>query len=263
MSNSITIFENQQFGQIRSVTQDGEPWFVAADVCQILEIQNVTQAVARLDADEKAMLNIGLRGGDTNVVNEYGLYTLVLASRKPEAKEFKRWITHEVIPTIRKHGAYMTAERIEDILLNPDTIIKLATELKAERTARLEAEKVNQINAPKVIFADAVSVSHSTILIGDLAKLLRQNGIDIGANRLFAWLRENNYLIRREGTDFNTPTQASMDMGLFSIKETVISHSDGHTSVSKTTKVTGKGQQYFINKFLGNRDFRVKEACKV
>jgi len=253
MVNSIKIFENWQFGQIRTVDKDGEPWFVAVDVCQALDIQNASQAVDRLDADERAMFNIG-RQGKANLVNEYGLYNLVIASRKAEAKEFKRWITHDVIPSIRKHGMYATDEVIDKMLASPEFGIRLLTELQSERQARIEAEEKNRLDAPKVLFADAVSASKTSILVGDLAKIIKQNGVDIGANRLFKWLRDNGYLIKRQGMDYNMPTQTSMDMGLFSIKETVITHSDGHTSISKTAKVTGKGQQYFVNKFISPKD---------
>lgn len=245
----VQIFKNETFGEIRTVEINNEPWFVAKDVCDVLEIKNTTQAIQKLDEDERTMFNIG-RQGETNVVNEYGLYSLILRSRKPEAKQFKRWVTHEVLPTIRKHGAYMTAEVIEDVLTNPDTIIRIATQLKEEQAKRKEAEQKIQMNAPKVLFADSVAASKTTILIGELAKILKQNGVDMGQNRLFTWLRENDYLIKRKGSDFNCPTQRGMELELFEIKETSVTHADGHVSISKTTKVTGKGQQYFINKFL-------------
>lgn len=235
---------------VRTVEKDGQAWFIAADVSKVLDIKNTTQALDRLDSDEKSMLNIGLSGGATNVVNEYGLYTLVLASRKPEAREFKRWVTHEVLPSIRTKGGYLTPEATEQALTDPDFIIRLATELKKERTRTAELEAVNTANTPKVLFADAVSASHTAILVGELAKILKGNGVEIGQNRLFVWMRNHGYLIRRNGTDFNMPTQRAMDMGLFKIKETAITHSDGHVTVSKTPKVTGKGQQYFIDLFL-------------
>ena len=184
-------------------------------------------------------------------VTESGLYSIILLSRKPEAKKFKRWVTHEVLPTIRRHGAYVTPAKLEELMNDPDSWIKVLTALKEERAAkerlRLEAAE----NKPKVIFADAVSVSEGTILIGELAKILKGNGIEIGQNRLFEKLRQDGYLIKRKGTDYNAPTQRAMDLGLFRVKETAITHSDGHVTISKTTKVTGKGQQYFINLFLG------------
>ena len=250
--NSIQLFTYAD-KDIRTTLINGGPWFVATDVCNVLDLSNPTMVIGRLDEDERSKFNLG-RQGEGWCVNEYGLYNLILASRKPEAKEFKRWITHEVIPSIRKHGIYATDEVMEKMLASPEFGIRLLTEIQNERQARIEAEEKNRLNAPKVLFANAVSAATTSILVGDLAKILKQNGIDIGANRLFVWLRENGYLIKREGMDYNSPTQTSMDMGLFSIKETAITHSDGHVSISKTTKVTGKGQQYFINKFLRDRE---------
>lgn len=251
--NELQIFENESFGKVRTVLQNGEPWFVAKDVCDCLLIGKYRDAVSRLDEDERGSVEVDTLGGKQGMtaVNEYGLYNLVLSSRKPEAKEFKRWITHEVIPAIRKHGAYMTEDTIRKALTSPDFLIQLATELKEEQTARRVAEEKIEADRPKVLFADAVSVSKTNILIGELAKILKQNGVETGQNRLFQWLRDNGYLIRRQGTDYNMPTQRAMEMGLFSIKESVITHSDGHTSVNKTVKVSGKGQQYFVNRFLG------------
>lgn len=255
----LKIFENKEFGKVRTIMTDGEPLFIAADVCKALDIKNFTQAVSRLDTDERAMLNIG-RQGRTNVVNEYGLYNLVLASRKPEAKDFKRWITHEVIPAIRKHGGYLTPAKAEELLNDPDLIIQLATNLKEERAARSQAEQQLAVAKPKVLFADAVAASDSTILIGDLAKIIKQNGHAVGQQRMFKWLREHGYLIKRMGADYNSPTQKAMELGLFKIKETAITHSDGHVTVSKTVKVTGKGQQYFIAKFEAKKHEILKKA---
>lgn len=247
--NEIKIFENPNFGKVRTVTQNNEPWFVAADVCRALEI--TAEQTRRLDEDEKGLRSIQTPGGmqEMTIVNEPGLYSLVLGSRKPEAKTFKRWITHEVIPDIRKHGMYATSETVEAMLGDPDTMIAVLTEYKRERAERIRlAEKVEK-DAHKVLFADSVTASDTTILIGELAKLLKQNGYESGQNRLFETLREEGYLISRKGTDYNMPTQRSMELGLFSIKETAITHADGHVTVSKTTKVTGKGQVYFINHF--------------
>lgn len=185
------------------------------------------------------------------IINESELYSLILSSKPEGAKKFKRWITSEVIPTIRKHGAYMTPDTIERVLSDPDTIIRLATDLKAEQEKRCLLEAKVEQDKPKVLFADAVSTAKSTILVGELAKLLKQNGVNIGQNRLFEYLRKHGYLIRSTGTDYNMPTQRAMEQGLFEIKETAITHADGHTSTSKTPKVTGKGQQYFITLFLG------------
>ena len=250
--NQLQVFNNTEFGQVRTMMIDGSPWFVAKDVCECLGITKHRDAVSRLDGDERGSVEVDTLGGTQQMaaVNEYGLYSLVLSSRKPSAKAFKRWITHEVIPAIRKHGAYMTGETLEQALTSPDFLIRLATELKTEQEARKTAEAQIEADKPKVLFADSVAASHGSILVGELAKLLNQNGIDIGQNRLFNWLRENGYLICRKGTDYNMPTQKSMEMQLFSIKETAITHSDGHVSISKTVKVTGKGQLYFVNKFL-------------
>lgn len=235
--------------QVRTVTINNEPYFVATDVTKILGLTNTTVALSRLDEDERSKFNLG-RQGEANVVNEYGLYELIIASRKSEAHEFKRWVTHEVLPSIRKHGAYMTPQTIEKALLSPDTIINLATQLKEEQEQRKHLQEENEQMKPKALFADAVSTSNSSILIGQLAKILRQNGVSIGQNRLFAWMRKHGYLGTR-GSNRNVPTQRSMELGLFKTKETVINHSDGHTTVNITAKITGKGQQYFIQKFLG------------
>lgn len=249
--NDLRVFAHEQFGEIRVIERNGEPWFVATDVCSALDVSNPSDAIKRLDDDERARFNLGHPMNETNCVNEPGLYSLVLGSRKPEAKAFKRWITHEVIPSIRKHGGYLTPAKIEEVLLSPDTIIQLATALKEEQaktktlTAKVEEDK------PKVLFADAVAASEGTILIGELAKILKGNGVDIGQNRLFEWLRREGYLVKRKGTDYNMPTQRSMELGLFKIKETSITHPDGHVTVSKTPKITGKGQRYFVNLFLG------------
>lgn len=248
--NQLQVF-NFENHNVRVLQINNEPWFVATDVCKILDLTNPTMAVSRLDADERSKFNLG-RQGETNIVNEYGLYSLILASRKPEAKQFKRWITHEVIPAIRKHGAYMTPEKIEEVLLNPDTIIKLAQNLKEEQERRKAAERQLEQQRPKVLFADSVSASDTSILIRDLAKLITQNGYSIGEKRLFAWLRENGYLIKKPGSDYNSPTQRAMEMGLFEIKEHTINRSNG-IQITKTPKVTGRGQIYFINKFLSQQ----------
>lgn len=238
--------------QIRTFVKENEPWFVAKDVCEVLEINNSRMALSRLDADEKGVRSIDTHGGTQvlSVVNEPGLYSLILTSRKQEAKQFKRWITHEVIPSIRKHGAYMTENTIEKALTSPDFLIQLATNLKAEQEARIKAEQKVVEQKPKVLFANAVETSESSILIGELAKILKQNGIDIGQKRLFEWLRENGYLIKKTGEEFNNPTQKSMELGLFEIKKRAINNPDGSVRVTRTPKVTGKGQVYFVNKFL-------------
>jgi anti-repressor protein len=251
MNNELQVF-SYEGNKIRTVQLNNEPWWVLKDVCDVLELSNPSMIADRLDEDERAKYCLG-RQGDTNIISESGLYNVILLSRKPEAKKFKRWVTHEVLPSIRKHGAYVTPAKLEEIMNDPDAWIKVLTALKEERAAkeRLQLEAVE--NKPKVVFADAVSVSDGTILIGELAKILKGNGIEIGQNRLFEQLRQDGYLIKRRGTDYNAPTQRAMELGLFKVKETAITHSDGHVTISKTTKVTGKGQQYFINLFLGER----------
>lgn len=251
--NELQIFENKDFGKVRTVTLDGAPCFVAADVCRALDIANSRDAVNRLDDDEKntVVLTDGNRGNpNVTVVTESGLYSLVIGSRKPEAKQFKRWITHEVIPTIRKTGGYVNNDDlfVNTYLPNADDTTKALFRSTLE-TIRAQNAKLEEYK-PKAIFADAVSASKSSILVGELAKILQQNGVAIGQNRLFAWLRNNGYLCCY-GERYNMPTQRSMEMSLFEIKETTINNPDGSIRVSRTVKVTGKGQQYFINKFLG------------
>ena len=250
--NELQIFKSHEFGEIRTTIQNGEPWFVAADVCKALDITQNRNAVARLDDDEKGVRLTDTLGGKQKltVVNEAGLYSLVLGSRKPEAKAFKRWITHEVLPTIRRTGGYVNSAEafIDHYLPNADesTRTMFRAQLKAieELNAKIEADK------PKVLFADAVSSSDTTILVGEMAKILKQNGVDIGQKRFFEWLRQNGYLIKRKGSEWNMPTQRSMDLGLFEIKESTHLDGNGCNITTKTPKITGKGQQYFIGEFL-------------
>lgn len=253
----LQIFNSPEFGAIRTIEKDGEPWFVGKDVAAALGYERPTKAILdHVDDEDKDEVpiqdSIG-RSQNTPIINESGLYSLVLSSKLPTAKKFKRWITSEVIPSIRKHGAYMTPDKLEEVLLKPDTLIQLAQNLKAEQEKRRALEAKVETDKPKVLFAESVEAAKTSILIGELAKLLKQNGINIGQNRLFQWLRQNGYLIRRQGSDYNMPTQRAMEMGLFEIKETTITHSDGHTHVSKTPKVTGKGQVYFVNLFVSGR----------
>ena len=248
----LQIFRNEQFGEIRTTVQNGEPWFVAADVCKALDIENNRKATNRLDDDEKSdvTLSDGSQMRHMTAVNEAGLYSLVLGSRKPEAKAFKRWITHEVLPTIRRTGGYVNSAEafIEHYLPHADesTRTMFRAQLKAieELNAKIEADK------PKVLFADAVSSSDTTILVGEMAKILKQNGVDIGQKRFFEWLRQNGYLIKRKGSEWNMPTQRSMELGLFEIKESTHLDGNGCNVTTKTPKITGKGQQYFIGEFL-------------
>lgn len=254
--NELQIFKNNEFGEIRTVTKNNEPWFVAIDVCNALELSNPTVVVGRLDEDERTKFNLG-RQGMTNIVSEYGLYNLILASRKKEAKKFKRWITHEVIPTIRKHGAYMSSEVIEKTLSDPDYLIRLATNLKEEKAKRALAEAQIERDKPKVLFADTVSSSNKSCLVGELAKLISQEAIRRGEinkkirqNNLFAWMRSSGYLCK-SGERKNQPLQQYVEQGLFELKKGTYVDGNGVNVLTTTTKVTGKGIIYFINKFLG------------
>ena len=246
--NQLQIFENPEFGAVRTVEIDGEPWLVGKDVAEALGYTNPQKAIRDHVDDEDKGVNesFTVNGTQGILINESGLYSLVLSSKLPTARKFKHWVTSEVLPSIRRHGLYAA----DELLNNPDLMIRAMEELKAERArANALAEKVER-DAPKVLFAESVAASQHSILVFDLAKILRQNGVQIGGNRLFEWLRTNGYLIRRKGSDWNMPTQLAVEMGLFEIKETSVTHADGHVTVNKTPKVTGKGQQYFINLFL-------------
>lgn len=242
-------FENTQFGTIRAMSDGGEPWFVAKDVCDALGLSNTSVSVAALDDDERTKFNLG-RQGNTNMVSEPGFYKLVMRSRKPEAKQFQRWVTHEVLPAIRRTGGYIAAKPDD----TPEEIMARAL-LVADETMRRQKERIEGLTAenaamrPKALFADAVSASDGTCLVGELAKMARQNGVDMGQNRMFAWLREGGWL-GKSGCNRNVPTQRAMDMGLFRIKETAVTHSDGRVTVNRTPKVTGKGQTYFMAKLV-------------
>lgn len=253
--NELKIFENPAFGKVRVVEQGGEPWFVGKDVVEILGYQNGSRDVNRhVDEDDRQNYQNGTFESNRGltIINESGLYSLILSSKMPNAKKFKHWVTAEVLPTIRKTGGYIAgSEKMSDAELMAKAVLVAQATIK-ERDARIaELESDTQRMKPKEIFADAVSASDQTILIGDLAKLIKQNGHDIGQKRMFEWLRNNGYLIKRQGADYNSPTQRAMELGLFRIKETAVTHSDGHVTVSKTVKVTGKGQAYFVNKLLG------------
>lgn len=248
----IMAFENAEFGTVRVSTQDGEPWFVAKDVCDALGLGRQQDSTRYLDSDEKGECLVDTPYGKQTmvIVSEPGFYRLVMKSRKPEAKAFKRWVTHEVLPAIRKTGGYIAAkpdETPEEIMARA---LLVANDTMNRQKARIDAmEAENAELRPKALFADAVAASDGTCLVGELAKMLRQNGVDIGQNRLFAWLRDNGWL-GKSGCNRNVPTQRAMDMGLFRIKETAVTHSDGHVTVTRTPKVTGKGQAYFVNRFI-------------
>lgn len=249
MTNEITTlqFNSDQFGQLRAIQDEsGEPWFVAVDICKALDIRTdtVRKIVNAEDISETNPNSVGVAGGrNPIIVNESGFYTLVLKSRKPEAKAFQRWVTHEVLPSIRKKGGYIAAAADE----SPEQIMARAV-LLAQDTIERQKAQIEELK-PKALFADAVAASDGTCLVGELAKMMRQNGVQIGQNRLFEKLRQDGYL-GKTGSNYNVPTQRAMEMGLFRIKETSITHSDGHITVQRTAKVTGKGQQYFINRFI-------------
>lgn len=251
--NEVQIFSFEG-NQVRTVEIEGEPWFVGRDVASVLGYSNPSKAVIiHVDDEDKQILSSqnGNLGNIPNrgllIVNESGIYSLILSSKLPRAKEFKRWVTSEVIPTIRKHGAYMTDQKAFDVVHNKSGLIDLLQQAADQlREKNIQIEEMR----PKALFADSVSSSSSTISVGDLAKILKQNGINIGSIRLFAWLRDNGYLIKRQGSDYNSPTQYSMERGWFVLKETTVNYPNGRTLVKKTPKVTGKGQQYFVNRFL-------------
>lgn len=243
--NELQVFKNQEFGQVRTLTLNDEPWFVGKDVTKILGYQNSSKAIAdHVDDDDKlnnkSLSSLGQRGGW--IINESGLYSLILSSKLENAKKFKRWVTSEVLPALRKTGQYQVKE-----LSGSELMARALIEAQNVLAAK---DKVIEEMKPKVVFADAVATSHTSILVGELAKILKQNGIDMGQKRLFAWLREKGYLIKRQGTDYNMPTQKAMELGLFEIKEGSYVNGSGVNITTKTPKITGKGQQYFINKFL-------------
>ncbi len=238
---------------VRTLQVNGEPRFVLADLCRVLAIANPRDTAQRVTSESVGTADVlDARGVShpTNIVDEAGMYEVIFMSRKPEAAAFRRWVTHEVLPSIRKRGMYATPQAAEAMLADPDMMIRALEEIKAERAKRAELEGLWEAERPKVLFADSVATSDSTILVGDLAKILKGNGIEIGANRLFDRLRKDGFLIKRDGTDRNMPTQRSMELDLFKVKETAITHSDGHVTVNKTPKVTGKGQTYLVNYYI-------------
>ena len=252
--NDLQVFKNAEFGEIRTVTINDEPWFVGKDVAKALGYIDFKHAI--LDhVEEEDRVNsktqgyfdpeFGQRG--SWLINESGLYSLILSSKLPTAKKFKHWVTSEVLPSIRKHGGYIMNQEN----MTPEQIMAEGI-LIAQRIIESKNKEIERMK-PKEVFADAVKTSHTSILVGDLAKILKQNGIETGPKRLFEWLRNNGYLIKRNGTDRNMPTQKAMEMGLFEVKESIVNNPDGSVRITKTTKVTGKGQLYFINKFLDER----------
>jgi anti-repressor protein len=247
--NALKVFEFDG-SRVRVVEKDGQPWWVAKDVCDVLGHSNSRKAIELLDDDEKGVSKVYTLGGmqDMTVISESGLYTLITRSNKPEARRFRKWVTSDVIPSIRKFGGYLTNRKIEEVLTDPDTIIQLAWNIKAEKEKCRALEAKIDADRPKVIFAESVEASSSSILVGDLAKLIRQNGVEIGPRRLFEWMRQNGYLMKL-GESRNMPTQKSLESGLFEVKERTIDNPDGTILLTRTTKVTGRGQLLFINLF--------------
>lgn len=251
MKNELKVFENKEFGKVRVVVKDNEPMFCLVDVCKALGIRNASQAKNRLSKDgvisNEVIDSVG-RKQNASFVNESNLYKLIFQSKKQSAQKFTEWVTSKVLPSIRKTGGYIAGqENMTDSELMAKALLVAQKQIE-ERNKRIEEMK------PKEVFADAVSDSKSTILVGDLSKILKQNGFDMGSKRLFVWMRDNGYLIKRKGSDYNMPTQKSMELGLFVIKESVYTDYYGSKVVAKTAKITGYGQQYFINQFLGDED---------
>lgn len=250
----MKIFENEEFGAIRTVEIDGDVWFVAKDISDKLGYAETSNMMKRIDREDFISSKLEGMNMRSILINESGLYSAILGSKLESAKRFKRWVTSEVLPTIRKHGAYMTDITIEKMVENPDLLIELATKLKQEKEERKRLEKQVEEERPHAILGRAITTAKTSILIGDLAKILNQNGVNVGAKRLFEWMRNNGYLIKRKGTDWNMPTQRSMDLELFEVKESVRIDGNGCNKITRTTKVTGKGQEYFVNRFLARKE---------
>ena len=253
----MATFDFEQH-KLRTVFINGEPWFVAKDVCAVLEHSNHKMAVKGLDADERGVSKVYTHGGvqEATVISESGLYSLTVRSNKPQAREFKRWITHEVLPTIRKTGGvYLSPEKAEELINNPDLIIGLAQQVKDLRVQNEQKQRQIEADLPKVLFADSVSASETSILIGQMAKLLKQNGYDTGAKRFAEWLRQNGYLIARVATDKNMPSQYSMERGLMRVHERTVNVAGRGVIISRTTLITGKGQRYFMEKLVNGKKY--------
>lgn len=256
--NELQIFDNKEFGEVRTVLIDSEPWFVGKDVAEALGYSNSRKAIQDHVDDEDKMDGVTIRdsiGREQNpiVINESGLYALVLSSKLPTAKKFKRWITSEVIPSIRKNGGYISGQEnlTDEELLSKALLVAQNKIADRDRIIASKQERIEQMR-PKEIFADSVATSKNSILIGDLAKMICQNGVEIGQKRLFDWMREKGYLIKT-GSSKNLPTQKSIDLGIMEVKERALNNPDGSVRITLTPKVTRKGQVYFVNKFLGER----------
>lgn len=248
--SEVQIFQNQQFGEVRTLEENGEILFCGSDVAKALGYTNPSKALSdHCRGVTKRYTPTTSGKQEMSFIPESDLYRLVFSSKLPTAEKFTDWVTKDILPAIRKHGMYATPEMAERMLNDPDVMIRVLQELKTEREQRKTLEQKVEQDKPKVLFSDAVSTAHNSILIGDLAKLIRQNGVEVGQKRLFEMLRQDGYLISR-GASRNMPSQRSMEMGLMEIKESTVASPDGHIRVTKTTKITGKGQVYFINRYL-------------
>lgn len=249
--NDMKIFENSEFGAVRVVDVNGEPWFVARDVASALGYVDTTQAIRMHCEKAKDFRGVEMTATATpmKIIPEEDVYALIFGSHLESAKQFRRWICDEVLPAIRKHGGYLTPAKLEEALTDPDTIIRLATNLKAERKKRQALEAQAAADRPKVVFAESIEVAKTSILVGEIAKLIKQaTGCDMGQNRFFEWLRANGYL-HKGGSARNMPTQRCIDAGWMEIKEGTRIGSSGECHITRTPKVTGKGQIYFVNLF--------------
>lgn len=251
--NDLQIYESPEFGQVRTATKDNEPLFCLADVCRILEIKNVSDCKSRLMGKGVVITDTLTNGGNQKMtfINEANLYKVIFQSRKESAERFTDWVTSEVLPSIRKNGGYIAGQETlsDEELMAKALLVAQNKIVERDKVIEQQRQKI-ETDKPKTIFADAVSTSHTSILVGDLAKLICQNGVQIGQKRLFDWLRQNGYLIKN-GSSRNMPMQRYVEQGLFEVKESSVQNPDGSVRITKTTKVTGKGQVYFVNKFLG------------
>lgn len=251
MRDAVTVFHNEEFGEIRTADVDGKIFFCGNDVAKALGYAKPNNAIQRYcRATLKRGSPISGKMQEINFIPESDVYRLIVSSKLPTAERFEKWVFEDVLPSIRKHGGYLTAEMRDQVLSDPDTLIRLATELKAERAEKLRLQSENEQNAPKVLFAEAVSKSQTDILVGEMAKILCQNGMDVGQNRFFKILRRDGYLMKERGTQKNIPTQRSIQAGLMRVKETAIQHADGRTTVNITPLVTAKGQMHFIHRYI-------------
>lgn len=242
--NNIQIFKNKEFGEVRTLLVKGEPWFVAKDIANKLGYAQTSNMMKRIDGEDFMSSKLDGMNMKSLLINESGFYSAIIGSKLDSAKRFKRWVTSEVLPSLRKSGGYIVNQEN----MTPEQIMAAGLEA-AKKIIENKNKEIDRMR-PKEVFADAVATSHTSILIGDLAKILKQNGIEVGQKRLFQWMRDNGYLIKRKGSDYNMPTQKSMELKILEIKESTVNNPDGSVRINRTPKVTGKGQQYFINKFL-------------